>query len=195
MKMRKPQRLDSSGFTLLELLIAMVILAFGLMGVSGMILTSVKGNAFGNKMMQATSLAQDKIEEMRNRDYRDLYKTCGSAGYPVVCADPPANMALDAAGVILVAANDGGTNGDELTGGGGDGFWTYKYASPPAASPLPAGMTLVWGVKRNYPQPRLIWLTACVVWGGTGAANECNLATHANKNIHVVRIESVMGSF
>ena len=191
MKILKSHMENHAGFTLLELLIALVVLAFGLMGVSGMILSSVKGNAFGNKVMQATSMAQDKIEELRNTDYKNLYKTCGSAGFPVVCADPPATMALDAAGLVLVAANDSGTNGDELTGGGGDGPWTYQYASPPAASPLPAGMTLVWGVKRNYPQPRMIWLTACVVWGGAGAVNECNLTTHANKNIHVVRVESV----
>jgi hypothetical protein len=56
-------------------------------------------------------------------------------------------------------------------------------------------MTLVWGVKRNYPQPKMIWLTACVIWGGVPAANECNLTTHANKKIHVVRVESVTGNF
>lgn len=191
MKMRKLQIDNPKGFTLLELLIAMVVLAFGLMGVSGMIITSVKGNAFGNQMMRATALAQDKIEELRNTDYKQLYQTCATGGYPVVCSDDPA--------VLLPAEsnlpNDSGINGDELTGGGGDGFWTYKYASPPAATALPAGMTLVWGVKRNYPQPKMIWLTACVVWGGTGGTNECNLTTHTNKNIHVVRVESVTGNF
>jgi len=178
---------DQAGFTLLELLIALVVLAFGLMGVSGMIVSSVRGNAFGNQMMQANALAQKKIEDLRNVTYKNLYQTCGSAGYPVLCVDPPAATIDD-----TVLPVDDGTNGDELTGGGNDGIWTYKYDN--AVSPLPAGMTLVWGVKRNYPQPKLIWMTACVVWGGTGAFNECNLPTHT-KNVHVVHVESVRGNF
>ncbi|MEK6683276.1 MAG: prepilin-type N-terminal cleavage/methylation domain-containing protein [Nitrospirota bacterium] len=184
-------RLNNTGFTLLELLIAMVVLAVGLMGVSGMIITSVRGNTFGNQMMQATALAQDKIEELRNTDYEPLYGSCGTGGYPVVCSDDPAVLSPPESN----PPNDSGTNGDELTGGGGDGLWTYKYVSPPAVSPLPAGMTLVWGVKRNYPQPRMIWLMACVVWGGTPQPNECNLTTHADKNIHVVRVESTTGNY
>ncbi|MBI3810901.1 MAG: prepilin-type N-terminal cleavage/methylation domain-containing protein [Nitrospirae bacterium] len=189
MKNLKSRLNNPSGFTLLELMIAMVVLAFGLMGVSGMILQSVKGNAFGNQMTQASALVQDKIEELRNQAYTDLFKTCSTGGYPVVCTAAPIGMA-DSAG-----PNDGGTGGDAYTGGGGDGLWTYQYASPPAANPLPPGMTLVWGVKRNYPQPKLIWLTACAIWGGVPAANECNLTTHTNKNIHVVRIDSITGNF
>jgi prepilin-type N-terminal cleavage/methylation domain-containing protein len=179
---------NHAGFTLLELLIALVVLAFGLMGVSGMIVSSVRGNAFGNQMMQANALAQKKIEDLRNVDYKNLYKTCGSAGYPVVCGDPPATMATDDS----LPPVDNGTTGDDLTGGANDGIWTYKYND--AVNPLPAGMTLVWGVKRNYPQPSLIWMTACVVWGGIGAFNECNLATHT-KNVHVVHVESITGNF
>ncbi len=170
----------SGGFTLLELLIALVVLAFGLMGVAGMILTSVKGNKFGSNMMLATSLAQDKIEELRNRDYRNLFGTCDTAGFPVVCGSPPENMPLDEAGIVLEAPNDSGTDGDELTGGSSDGLWTYKYNYP--AKPLPAGMTLVWGVKRNYPQPRLIWLMALAQWDEKG-------------KVHTVRVESVLGNF
>ncbi len=180
---------NNAGFTLLELMIALVILAFGLMGVSGMILTSVRGNAFGAKMMQATALAQDKIEELRNTPYKTLYANCDTSGFSVVCANSPGTMLPDAA----AAPNDSGTNGDELTGVSADGLWTYKYNN--AASPLPTGMTLVWGVKRNYPQPRMIWLTACVIWGGAPQPNECNLATRVDKNIHVVRVESVTGNF
>lgn len=179
MKMMR-RRLNNKGFTLLELLIALVVLAFGMMGVAGMILASVRGNAFGTMMMQVNALVQDKIEEMRNTPYLNLYATCGTAGFPVICASAPAAMPLDAGGLVMETANDSGTDGDELTGGAGDGTWTYKYNN--AASPLPAGVTLVWGVKRNYPQPRMIWLTALAQW-------------QEKSKTHTVRVESVTGNF
>ena len=167
------------GFTLLELMIALVILAIGLMGVSGMILTSVRGNAFGSRMMQATALAQDKIEEMQNSRYKSLYADCRMAGFPITCPNPPGTMPLDADGLVQVSANDSGANGDEISG---DGVWTYQYDNATGPEPLPAGMTLIWGVKRNYPQPRLVWIMAAAQW-------KEKLKTHE------VRVESIIGNF
>lgn len=170
-----------SGFTLLELLIALFVMAFGMLGVVGMMLISVKGNAYGKRMMEATAMAQDKIEELRNQGYPFLYAGCGIAPFPDPCNFTPGAMKESA------APNDGGSGGDALTGGAGDGIWTYEYASPPAAQPLPAGMRLVWGVRRNYPQPRLIWMVSIAQWTE-------NLGTPSQKT-HTARVESVRGSF
>ena len=189
----------TSGFTLLELLIALVILAFGLMGVALMVVTSVKGNAFASRMTQAASLAQGKIEEMRNSSYENLYVNCGSVGFPDPCSSPPVSMP-DAS----QAPNDNGASGDDLTGEAGDGIWTYLYDN--AIEPLPAGMTLVWGVRRNYPQPRMIWLVAVVQWE-EGKSVTSNLKQYTNcialKNNPLqfsdttIRVcaESVLGNF
>lgn len=54
----------SAGFTLLEVLIAMFILAFGLLAIAQMQVTAIRGNAFSNRTTTALTLAQDKIEEL-----------------------------------------------------------------------------------------------------------------------------------
>ena len=65
--------LNDKGFSLIELLIAVTILAFGLLAVAGLQATAIKGNSHGNTISQATSLAEDRIEEIRNMDYADIY--------------------------------------------------------------------------------------------------------------------------
>lgn len=62
-------KLDNRGFSLLELLIAVTILAVGLLAVAGLQTTAIKGNSHGNTISQATSLAEDRIETIRNTDY------------------------------------------------------------------------------------------------------------------------------
>ena len=197
-RLSKKGQLGLSGFTLLELMIALVILGFGLMGVALMVMTSVRGNAFGSRMTQATALAQGKIEELRNTSYVNLYANCGVAGFPDPCLSPPVNMP-DAS----LNPNDSGVSGDDLTGGSGDGIWTYFYDN--ANNPLPTGMTLVWGVRRNYPQPRLIWLMAVVQWEEGKATTNTKEYTNciADKtnpiqttdSTYRVCIESVLGNF
>jgi type IV pilus assembly protein PilV len=56
----------SKGFSLIEVLIALVILSVGLLSVGGLMMTSIKTNAFGNQFTQATALAQAKMEEFRS---------------------------------------------------------------------------------------------------------------------------------
>lgn len=63
------KKLNNKGFSLIEMLIAVTILAIGLLAVAGLQVTAIKGNTHGSTISQATTLAQDRIEEIRNRDY------------------------------------------------------------------------------------------------------------------------------
>ena len=66
--------MDKKGFTLIEVLVGLIILAFGLLAIAGMQITSVKGNFFSNNMTQASILAQDRLEILKNLewDHSDL---------------------------------------------------------------------------------------------------------------------------
>ena len=55
-----------TGFSLIEVLIGLVFLAIGLLAMAGLQATSVRGNAFSNNLMQATYVAQDRIESLMN---------------------------------------------------------------------------------------------------------------------------------
>ncbi|MBK6596509.1 MAG: type IV pilus modification protein PilV [Proteobacteria bacterium] len=60
-----PQR----GFTLVEALIAVLVLSIGLLGVAGLQLSSLRGNSDAARRSQATFLAYDIADRMRaNRD-------------------------------------------------------------------------------------------------------------------------------
>lgn len=64
--------MNNKGFSLLEVLIGLVILAIGLLAIAGMQITAIKGNYFSSSLTQATILAQDKMEELKNLPYASL---------------------------------------------------------------------------------------------------------------------------
>ena len=57
---------NKRGFTLLEILIAVSIFAIGVLAVASMQISAIRGNRLGNEVTQATLLAQDKLEELKN---------------------------------------------------------------------------------------------------------------------------------
>ena len=61
---RKPK-----GFTLIEVVTALIILAIGLLAIATMQITSTRGAHFSNSVTQATVLGQDKLEYLRNLSY------------------------------------------------------------------------------------------------------------------------------
>jgi prepilin-type N-terminal cleavage/methylation domain-containing protein len=54
------------GFSLIEVLVALVILAVGLLGLALFQTTAIKGNAIASKWTVATELAQDRLERFRH---------------------------------------------------------------------------------------------------------------------------------
>lgn len=61
----------SDGFTLVELVVALLIFSIGVMGFIKMQGESIRGNAFSQQMSTALSLAQDKAEELVQLDYKN----------------------------------------------------------------------------------------------------------------------------
>ena len=59
----------SNGFTLVEVVVALVVLAIGLLAITAMQIISTKGGYFSNNVTQATIFAQDKLENLKNLSY------------------------------------------------------------------------------------------------------------------------------
>ena len=55
----------SQGFSLIEVLVALIILSISLLALAGLMVTTTKNNSFGNHMTEAATLAQDKLEQLR----------------------------------------------------------------------------------------------------------------------------------
>ena len=62
---------NQSGFTLLEVLIALFIFAVGILGVNALQLTSVRGNGKSNRITTASDIAADQIETFLSLNYDD----------------------------------------------------------------------------------------------------------------------------
>jgi len=54
-----------SGFTLLEVLVAILVLSIGLLGLAGLMASSIRNNHSAYQRTQATWLAYDMIDRMR----------------------------------------------------------------------------------------------------------------------------------
>ena len=63
MKLRK---LNKKGMSLIEVMAAMLILAVGILGLAPLMVITMDANSFSNELTQANTVAQDKIEQLRN---------------------------------------------------------------------------------------------------------------------------------
>ena len=57
--------IKSSGFSLIEILIAIVILSISLLALAALMVTTTQSNSFGAHMSEATTFAQDMLERLR----------------------------------------------------------------------------------------------------------------------------------
>jgi type IV pilus assembly protein PilV len=65
------------GFSLIEMLIAMSVLAFGMLAAASMQYSAVRNNTTGNTSTQANSLAKAQLELLKNQDIASTALTVG----------------------------------------------------------------------------------------------------------------------
>ncbi len=68
----------NSGFTLIEIMIAIAIIAIGIFGVMSLIITVMKGNTLSERVTTATTIAQDKMEYFKMIDYDNVIDDFGT---------------------------------------------------------------------------------------------------------------------
>jgi len=120
-----------SGFTLIEVLIAVAIFTIGILSVNAMQTAAIKGNSSANRITESTSWASDQIETLLGLNYSDseLDDDDGDG-----TGEDGNNDGID---------DDGGNFGLDDTGGNADG-----------TSVSPDGYyTIYWNVAVNYPFP------------------------------------------
>lgn len=66
---KKGRPIREGGFTLLEVIVAISILTFGLLAVASMQLTAIRGNYNASNITEGTTVAQDRLEELMGLTY------------------------------------------------------------------------------------------------------------------------------
>ena len=71
-KKKNLPHVGQEGFTLLEAMIALMVLTIGVLGMMSMQTTAIRGNARGSLMTVASNVAAKKIEAYRNSSFMSL---------------------------------------------------------------------------------------------------------------------------
>ena len=70
------------GFSLVEVLIGLIILAIGILAIAGLQITSIVGTSFSNNLTQASVLAQDRLEFLKGLPLNDARLDTGTYNDP-----------------------------------------------------------------------------------------------------------------
>jgi type IV pilus assembly protein PilV len=62
----------SAGFTLVESMLTLAIVSMGLLALNGLQITVLRGNALSRRMTTAVSLAEQRIEQLKNTSYANI---------------------------------------------------------------------------------------------------------------------------
>jgi type IV pilus assembly protein PilV len=142
--------LDEKGFTLIEILIAMAIFAFGILAVAAMQIKAIQGNSFAGGMTGASNIAQNKMEELIALPFNDAQldnaNNDGDAGL-----DKPTSNEVLAAGNVLIAADGVAGSPDyaqQILGPGGiRNYYVYWNVSPVGNSRKTISVIVAWNER------------------------------------------------
>jgi prepilin-type N-terminal cleavage/methylation domain-containing protein len=75
---------ETSGFTLIEILIATVIITITSLGVATLTVGVMRGNSFSKRLTTATTLIQDQLEEVKRLGYLNAGTVSGTQNYGTI---------------------------------------------------------------------------------------------------------------
>jgi len=110
---------NKKGLTLIEVLIAIVILAVGLLGVAVLQYMAIGGNAFGREMQIATKLGQELLEVTRSTSFRDA---SGNINNIFQAGNHPTALDIAFNPILQNPAGSGDFNYEPVTRSGGNAF-------------------------------------------------------------------------
>jgi prepilin-type N-terminal cleavage/methylation domain-containing protein len=71
MQRERTKKFYSSGFTLIELVVAILVFAIGIMGIMKMHQASIQSNNYSMQLSEAINIAQDRIDSLRGTSFDD----------------------------------------------------------------------------------------------------------------------------
>ena len=75
---------DTNGFTLIEILIATVIITIASLGVATLTVGIIRGNSFSKRLTIATTLAQDRLEQVKRLGYANAGTAAATENYGTI---------------------------------------------------------------------------------------------------------------
>jgi prepilin-type N-terminal cleavage/methylation domain-containing protein len=175
---RSPRTLDR-GFSLIEAMVASVVMLIGLLGLAGLQVTAMRANHLGKRMAQASLLAQDLVQNMQVWQYSDARLSPQASASPAHTGSYTDTNHTDIAKFwelqnsdTLVSTLDGSSLTFDYTDGAAGAAQVNKLAAnyagvlSPVDSTLPAGEQTVfqryWNVflvdltSSGTPQGKLV---------------------------------------
>jgi len=156
---------QEKGFTLVELMIAAVVLAVGILGLIGLQVAAINGNLSANEMTTAVTLAQDEIEQLKRLPLTNAALTDNNTGNNADLASIPANANnFDRSNI-----NNPGAIANPINESGGNAGLTRYFR--------------FWNVAPNTPTTGATTVVVFVGWGPL---------TNGIPR-HLVRVQTIIG--
>ena len=168
--------MSNSGFTLVEILVALVIFTIGISALASVSLTVITGNNFSRKFMEAAALAQDTLEEIRNEqaDFdlgADMALGGGDDTIPAILVNCAGNDAVTDEAALFASPDHAYT----LVAG-----VEVKDNSAPVGCPFALDITdptnldsngfrRTWTVKDDTPSAGMKTITVVIGWNDRGS--------------------------
>ena len=137
---------DSRGFTLVELLVAVCVMAIAFAGLATMQIACINGNSIASNITTGMTLAQDKMEELKSLDFNDPELADNNVTNYLNLED-----AIDDSSIVGNNANsDDGHREEDIDAEGNAG-----------------GMyTRIWNIADNTPTTGMKTTVVIVAWTG-----------------------------
>lgn len=197
------ERKNQSGFSLIEVLISLVILAVGLMALAQLQVAAIRGIAFARHMTAATQLAERNIEWLRSMPYDATDPS------PVVKDENDVAITDQAGKSIFLDDSQGPANPASLQDALPTANWLIHPDNPVNERGEPAGTSemryyIRWRVTRSGPgvahftppgPGQMIIELEVIWWEGGDEPSSINLnlspASFRSAGAHMVRLETL----
>jgi Tfp pilus assembly protein PilV len=107
--------LDNQGITIIEIMFALSIFAIGILAVSTLAITSVNANASSRMVTEATTLAEDRLEQLMTLPYEEIVPDSATEGpYKVSWTVEEEEIAPQTKSVTVTVTRTGGLKETEI---------------------------------------------------------------------------------